>query len=53
MKTINQVLIICFKPFLGYMLFVTIRISLMYQKLDLIQTKSETRKSQMYGHNAG
>ena len=35
-----------FKPFLGYMLFVTIRISLMCQKLDLIE------KSQMYGHNA-
>ena len=31
-----------FKPFLGYMLFVTIRISLMCQKLDLIETESET-----------
>ena len=42
-----------FKPFVGYMLFVTIRISLMYQKLDLIETESQTWKSQMYGHNAG
>ena len=42
-----------FKLFLGYMLFVTIRISLMCQKLDLIETESETYKSQMYGHNAG
>ena len=42
-----------FKPFLGYMLFVTIRNSLMCQKLDLIETESETYKSQMYGHNAG
>ena len=31
-----------FKPFLGYMLFVTIRISLKCQKLDLIETESET-----------
>ena len=42
-----------FKPFLEYMLFVTIRISLVCQKLDLIETESETWKSQMYGHNAG
>ena len=41
------------KPFLGYMLFVTIRISLMCQKVDLIETESETWKSQMYGHNEG
>ena len=33
-----------FNPFLGYMLFVTIRINLMCQKLDLIQTGSETCK---------
>ena len=50
---INQVPIMRFKPFLGYMLFVTIRNSLMCQKLDLIETESETYKSQMYGHNAG
>ena len=42
-----------YKPFLGYMLFVTIWISLICQKLDLIETESETWKSQMYGHNAG
>ena len=42
-----------FKLFLGYMLFVTIQISLMCQKLDLIEIESETWKSQMYGHNAG
>ena len=42
-----------FKLFLGYMLFVTIQISLMCQKLDLIETESETWKSQMYEHNAG
>ena len=35
------------KPFLGYMLFVLVWISLMYQKLDLIETESETWKSQM------
>ena len=40
-----------FKPSLGYVLFVTIRISLMCQKWDVIE--SETYKSQMYGHNAG
>ena len=50
---INQVQIMRFKLFLGYMLFVTIPISLMCQKLDLIETESETWKSQMYGHNAG
>ena len=42
-----------YKLFLGYMLFVTIQISLMCQKLDLIEIESETRRSQMYGHNAG
>ena len=31
-----------FKLFLGYMLFVTIWISLMCQKLDLIETETET-----------
>ena len=41
-----------FKPFLGYMLFVTIRMRLVCQKWDLIETESETYKSQMYGHNA-
>ena len=51
--SINQLPIIRFKPFLGYMLFVTIRISLMCQKWDIIETESETWKSQMYGHNAG
>ena len=50
---INQVLIMWYKPFLGYMLFVTIRICLMCQNLDLIETESVTHKSQMYGHNAG
>ena len=50
---INQVPIMRFKLFLGYMLFVTIQISLMCQKLDLIETESETWKSQMYEHNAG
>ena len=34
------------------MLFVTIRIRLICQKLDLIETESETYKSQMFGHNA-
>ena len=42
-----------YKPFLGYMLFVTIWIGLICQKLDLIETESEKWKSQMYGHNAG
>ena len=42
-----------FKPFLEYMLFVTIRIRLISQKWDLIETESETYKSQMYRHNAG
>ena len=42
-----------FEPFLGYMLVVTIRISLMCQKLDLSESESEMYKSQMYGHNAG
>ena len=50
---INQVQIMRFKLFLGYMLFVTIQISLMCQKFDLIKIESETSKSQMYGHNAG
>ena len=54
----NQVAIIIipimrFNPFLGYTLFVTIRISLMCQKLDLIETENKMYKSQMYGHNAG
>jgi hypothetical protein len=31
----------------------TIRIRLICQKWDLIETESETYKSQMYGHNAG
>ena len=38
-----------FKPFLGYMLFVTIGISLMCQKLDLIETESETLKISCMG----
>ena len=42
-----------FKLFLGYMLFVTIQISLMCQKLDLIEIESETQKCQLYGHNVG
>ena len=42
-----------FTLFLGYMLFVTIQISLMCQKLDMIEIESETWKSQMYGHNVG
>ena len=42
-----------FKPFLGNMLFVMIRIRLICQKWDVIETESETYKSQMYGHNAG
>ena len=33
-----------FKPFLGYMLFVTIRISRMCQKLDLIEITSSLLK---------
>ena len=49
-KWINQVPIMRFKLFLGYMLFVTIQ---MCQKLDLIGIESETWKSEMYGHNAG
>ena len=31
-----------YKLFLGYMLFATIQISLMCQKLDLIEIESET-----------
>ena len=46
-QLIFWVLIMRFKPFLGYMIFVTIRISLMCQKVDLIETESETWKSQM------
>ena len=38
-----------FKLFLGYVLFVTIQISLMCQKLDLIEIESETWKSQCMG----
>ena len=38
----DQVPIMRFKLFLGYMLFVTIQISLMCQKLDLIEIESET-----------
>ena len=41
-----------FKPFFRYMLFVTIPIRLICQKWDLIETETETYKSQMYG-NAG
>ena len=37
-------------PFLWFMAFLTILICL---KLDLIETKSQMYKSQMYGHNAG
>ena len=50
---INQVPNMQFKPFPGNMLFVMIRISLMCQRLDLIDTESQTWKSQMYGYNAG
>ena len=49
---INQVPIMRFKLFLGYMLFVTIRISLTCENLDLVEIESETWKSQMYGNNA-
>ena len=34
------------------MLFLTIGIRLMCQKLDLIESESKTYKSQMHGHNA-
>ena len=36
-------------PFLGYMLFVTIRISLVCQKLDLIETESEHKNLKCMG----
>ena len=42
-----------FKPFLGYMLFMTIQSRIISQKLDLIETESGMYKSQVYGHNAG
>ena len=35
------------------MLFLTIRIRLICQKWNLIETASETYKCQMYGHNVG
>ena len=35
-----------FKPFLRYMLFLTIGIRLICQKWDLIETESETYKSE-------
>ena len=43
----NDVAIMRFKLFLGYMLFVTMQISLMCQKFEI---ESETWKSQMYVH---
>ena len=46
----NNIPIMWFKPFLGYMPFVMIQINLMCQMLDLIETESQTW---MYGHNAG